>query len=1490
MKFIPKSVSRPVGHFIKCFASNQADAATAGARPTPNPVVAEHPLANRSHQPLASGNAGSSSDAASRMAPRAKLKGWEGAIPSLIRFAAKKGKARTGPEPDPQLQPQPQPQPQPIVVPLQPTPKPDPSNFLAWGDMVPKAPSVTTSLPDPPLKLDAHETPKDTAKDDAAVQHTFTVISPVQKPHPFSTRKYRYGSFDSSHVSSASSSSQSSPQGFYTSDRPLKGSSSKSAPQPGWKLQFPSRSSSQKEQEIETGSHEDSQVVPPAGHHASNQAGNEIIRIPDITQVHDPVIELSPTAGNWAKHGLFVDTSLQGVNPTGTSDPPPETGEPSASATGKSVVNQLVPVKQGSLPLQHVLADPHQEQPAVPPGEHVVKDDAAVQHTVTVTSPVHRPPPFSRRTVRSGSHGSMHFSSASSSSDGSPRAYHTSGGFPKPTSSKTGPEPGWKLQFHSRSSSQKEPVEQVQEVEAGSHDGPQVVPPAGHHASNQASNEIIQISGITQVHDPVIEPSPTAGNWAKHGPFVDISLHDVKPTGTSDPPPETGEPSASATGKSVVNQLVLVKQASLPLQHVFVDLRQEQPAVPPGERALRLNLRFEQYVQREVNRPLDMPRVLECTKERLHRLKESPSEQNWDKAVQLYKKAFKLDLAKVEAGWRSAGQFYPLSTIPAGAMTLLPGLTTLPFSSIKPIPGAALNLGLQLGLAMVTPVLNAGFQNFFVNLQELKRVGGLSNRSPALAGASAPEFGKATENIEKALDEVDAALAALRSDKAGPAEFERAEKAQQQMIGAMQAYERRVDVNNLNYTGQFWQSAARTARQTAYFLAPVAGQYLVSQAAASMGGMAPAPSFGPGISFAPAPGPTAPPASNNGRYVTYGIQVAATIGLWIAQQFAAPRDEKNKQEATILATLKHTEVRKASAIEDKVAIDDLKEEHIDLHKFRDQWRGADKVRLTAVTDILQNRIAGLLSDSAKLVGLTPLEWVTLQGLESRRFMSPAPLQPQERTLLDEMRQAPHSSISRKELLDWMRLEDRARDPLSEDEHRQFSALEKKFKTSTMSEHAWNRLQELEAKSEANQHFLLEPEHVELEQLRERSASSLTVREHALLETLRIRRKFSPDAKDVATRDTLETKAGLNADERAVLARVVRHGDAGIPVSVEDFLAAGAARRKLAGQLDDKESAAYLDATCRISNGLTTKERNQYNELRGKGRFDQPEIRAELQRLDQQVQELRLDKRLMGWDWSKLSEGAQSAVDGALSGASDLALAWETTKARLGQRQEVTPQIAQRFGASFQMVIGGSTMPFIVGAGFRLSSALGKTAPFEYVRIPAGLLTLAIGVMGAWASGALINFKITERARLRKLAEEAPSTTQLLLSSIPRAMIALPAELKQVWWDGRRAANRGKQWLESHGGHLQVALDYMKLKTDAPAVPAGAGGAGGDPPPGPIVVSSVVSSPMTGRNLSRTEFLDRMNDLEARLANFQLKLDDVKGTVPHPSAVHPQPTA
>jgi hypothetical protein len=455
-------------------------------------------------------------------------------------------------------------------------------------------------------------------------------------------------------------------------------------------------------------------------------------------------------------------------------------------------------------------------------------------------------------------------------------------------------------------------------------------------------------------------------------------------------------------------------------------------------------------------------------------------------------------------------------------------------------------------------------------------------------------------------------------------------------------------------------------------------------------------------------------------------------------------------------------------------------------------------------------------------------------------------------------------------------------------------LQAKFKTSTMSERTWGRLQALE-NAERQTDSLTWPEHKVLAQLRERSASSLTVAEHALLETLRIRSKFSPDANDAATRKGLEDKADLSEAERAVLTRASRaEGNEGLPASADDFRAMGAIRAKLRAKLGDKDLAAHGDALSRLSSGLTPAEKAQYVELRNKGRFNALDAKAllELRGLERQMNEVRLDSRLLNWDWSKLSEGSQSALEGVLAGTSDLQATLLISKARMGLRQEIAPEVAQRFGSSFQMIFGGSSMPFVVGAGFRMASALGKTVPFESVRIPAGLATLAIGIMGAWATGALTNFKIAERARLRKQGEEAPSATQLLLSSIPRAMFALPGEVAQIRRAARAAAS-GKQWLARHGEYLQLAVRNATQRADTQSP-------GGMAPAAPEIAAlrgpvAQQPTPGTAPDLSRSgDWLRGMNELLAATANIQRRALELRGRAPqeatgsHPSAVHPLP--
>lgn len=249
------------------------------------------------------------------------------------------------------------------------------------------------------------------------------------------------------------------------------------------------------------------------------------------------------------------------------------------------------------------------------------------------------------------------------------------------------------------------------------------------------------------------------------------------------------------------------------------------------------------------------------------------------------------------------------------------------------------------------------------------------------------------------------------------------------------------------------------------------------------------------------------------------------------------------------------------------------------------------------------------------------------------------------------------------------------------------------------------------------------------------------------------------------------------------------------------------------------------------------------------------LRQELAVLKQDLAHIKND------EWLSLSPENRRILLRSVDGKHEWETALRTAAVRMQLPSDFIPQVAQRFGAQFQMVFAGSNMPLIVSAVLRMVQAqateahraavgalaqapgpLSAMAPVvaaaptvaavaapvvsNGVRYAIASLMSVIGVAGAFSSGALVNDKITQRSELRKDAEDGATPRvgfQLGLASramkaIGRSMVALPTSIK----------NRVQIELKAHGGkntqaQLQGRMDRLRAQLAADGA-ASSGGA------------------------------------------------------------------
>ncbi len=198
-------------------------------------------------------------------------------------------------------------------------------------------------------------------------------------------------------------------------------------------------------------------------------------------------------------------------------------------------------------------------------------------------------------------------------------------------------------------------------------------------------------------------------------------------------------------------------------------------------------------------------------------------------------------------------------------------------------------------------------------------------------------------------------------------------------------------------------------------------------------------------------------------------------------------------------------------------------------------------------------------------------------------------------------------------------------------------------------------------------------------------------------------------------------------------------------------------------------------------------------------------------LREEVTNIRKDKAALENDrWTDMSLENQKLLYHAISGEHEWATTFRTAWARFMLPSELLPQIGQRFGSQFQMIMGGSNTALIVSAIFRLLQAYAPEVDGKQQKvIPdsakfATFIALAgIGLLGAFASGALVNDKITRRIAARKAADDGitprvgfqPKLVGRALREIGHSIFALPIAIKdrvQIQSNAKKNEQKGSE--------------------------------------------------------------------------------------------------
>ncbi|AYR24681.1 hypothetical protein [Herbaspirillum rubrisubalbicans] len=373
------------------------------------------------------------------------------------------------------------------------------------------------------------------------------------------------------------------------------------------------------------------------------------------------------------------------------------------------------------------------------------------------------------------------------------------------------------------------------------------------------------------------------------------------------------------------------------------------------------------------NRPINPEHALAFVREQQMQLAKPQAEQDWTRAQELYLQMQHITSEEFErvvggvfkGGWVGSGTVYALSSQLGNFLSVLPSIYTasVPREDLKnhPVHYALVNLCMQVGFSLITPMINAAIQIPMVARQELMRAKGQPARSKEMRAPLYPETRKqlidVTREMEqsaKRMEEHSRVLDTLERDS--PAWSARVDEMQRDgdaAVGLMQQhmqlqnkFQVRKEVTELNYVSQYYLAWNRVLR--------VAGTLAGQISGTAMGN------------------------AHLSAYIQIGTAVL-TMGL---QQFwAGPKGQLAKQSDTLLATLRSTRLirpeQQAQLEAGQLNLESLGPEHLDLSDVPRQWTRGEEVALGQFKEYLSLHIQYLEQEMADMLGMNPHEWRAL---------------------------------------------------------------------------------------------------------------------------------------------------------------------------------------------------------------------------------------------------------------------------------------------------------------------------------------------------------------------------------------------------------------------------------------------------------------------------------------------------------------------------------
>ncbi|MES2354421.1 MAG: hypothetical protein V4568_08445 [Pseudomonadota bacterium] len=536
-------------------------------------------------------------------------------------------------------------------------------------------------------------------------------------------------------------------------------------------------------------------------------------------------------------------------------------------------------------------------------------------------------------------------------------------------------------------------------------------------------------------------------------------------------------------------------------------------------------------------------------------------------------------------------------------------------------------------------------------------------------------------------------------------------------------------------------------------------------------------------------------AITNNPFLKYGIDASIGVGSTAILPWLASSDEGRKWTNVLDNQLNSASKQMLSEKGVAIVNDDTLSDAEKVKKLEKDETCWDKSKLNNVVDGFStprmDRMQGINSyekrvthfELGALHGMEAHDWETYQKYKRMQVgLSTEYIEDDNATQVDLEKyraMAPDIQAGKKltahEWDQWMTLEKENNQTLSTEEKSLLSVLEKKDKTSLMSENEFSHRDELLERKEDGE--LTQEEELQLTRYERRAKQSLSLDEKRLLEVLRIRSMCTPklDKRNAIVNEKIpELKAQNKSKSDKQIAGIWQahfdkveelHFENNFPpVDKQEVEKIRASINEIETTLrstfeTDEKWQEYVDETHKAATGLTPSQKDIFDffeEKVSKAKKEMnPESQGKVQDVEMKLKVITDDALLLANNWDLTSPITQERLMQILPGNSehvDMAMADYIGTLVRKTDELFDAELMQRIGgASLTVGIGGKAGSSVIGSGLNLAKAAGGEASLLVKGVFAGAIAL-VGQMGAYNTSNAAVTKIADRTALQKHAQ------------------------------------------------------------------------------------------------------------------------------------------